>query len=473
MLLPPRQAVLAYVIDLDGSVSREYAEDFLLQTTGESRDPRNWLKTYNQVLARWETTLESSLLTVALDFYVNSSPRRLLTPEILLREVRQRGSGSEVVVEYEALLDRIRGERVSRANFDYLLEQLEAEYLRGELITVAISLVDDIKGRRPGQAFDLLRKKVASLDRGSESTETGFTLRSISDSRWDLYQDKKKFPEKYRGIPTGFHSLDRLTNGFRAGELVVWTSRTSQGKSMILLNLAANMYDQGHNVVFVTREMQPEQQQIRLEALQMSKLLGGDGRNRISTYQIRDALLDEDLEGVYRESVLSSFSERQNEFYIVPPSRCATTLQLSIELDRVRDQFKPEVLVVDYIHVMSPGGIFSGLESSSDKFHRVALDLVDLGRELGVPVITAAQSNRASLQMDYKGTEVVALSDWIPNTADVVLFFEQDRSDDTCVHVQAIKARNLEKTKFDLVADWARGLVYEPIQQSGLGVDWS
>lgn len=60
---------------------------------------------------------------------------------------------------------------------------------------------------------------------------------------------------KMQGLSSGLSSLDRLTKGFVDGELIVIGGATSNGKTSLAVNVAANILKQGHRVVFITMEM--------------------------------------------------------------------------------------------------------------------------------------------------------------------------------------------------------------------------
>ena len=53
--------------------------------------------------------------------------------------------------------------------------------------------------------------------------------------------------DKTNGIPSGFGSLDRITGGFRPGELTVIGARPSVGKSAFLRNIICNLTVDGGN----------------------------------------------------------------------------------------------------------------------------------------------------------------------------------------------------------------------------------
>lgn len=59
--------------------------------------------------------------------------------------------------------------------------------------------------------------------------------------------------------PTGVESLDRILENVEAGELVIVTGPTGEGKTTLLMSITRNMALAGHNTVWFTLEVTPRQ----------------------------------------------------------------------------------------------------------------------------------------------------------------------------------------------------------------------
>jgi replicative DNA helicase len=60
------------------------------------------------------------------------------------------------------------------------------------------------------------------------------------------------------GIPSGFHDLDGMTNGFQSGDLVIVAGRPAMGKSSFVANIATYAAGQGKRVAMFSLEMSKE-----------------------------------------------------------------------------------------------------------------------------------------------------------------------------------------------------------------------
>lgn len=75
----------------------------------------------------------------------------------------------------------------------------------------------------------------------------------------ELQAELLKTQEQVFTIDTGFPSLDRMLKGVEAGELVIVTGPTGEGKTTLLLSITANMARVGIGTTWFTLEVTPRQ----------------------------------------------------------------------------------------------------------------------------------------------------------------------------------------------------------------------
>lgn len=79
-------------------------------------------------------------------------------------------------------------------------------------------------------------------------------------SSHELAEELKQTDESIFQIPTGVKSLDRiLGDGVEAGELIIVTGPTGEGKTTLLMSITKNMADAAINSVWFTLEVTPRQ----------------------------------------------------------------------------------------------------------------------------------------------------------------------------------------------------------------------
>lgn len=75
----------------------------------------------------------------------------------------------------------------------------------------------------------------------------------------ELQEELKNTQDKIFTIKTGFPSMDRMLNGVEAGELVIVTGPTGEGKTTLLLSITANMAGDKVGTMWFTLEVTPRQ----------------------------------------------------------------------------------------------------------------------------------------------------------------------------------------------------------------------
>jgi replicative DNA helicase len=102
------------------------------------------------------------------------------------------------------------------------------------------------------------------------------------------------------GITTGIVEIDHMTMGFAPGEMTVLGGATSNGKTMLAVNLAVRIALAGVPVLFVTMEM------THAELTSRFMRIAGDDYDRIAglvTYQRDDELNWQSVDGLMEQAV--------------------------------------------------------------------------------------------------------------------------------------------------------------------------
>ena len=70
-----------------------------------------------------------------------------------------------------------------------------------------------------------------------------------------------------KGLSTGLQKIDKMTQGFVPGELMIISGQTSHGKTQLANNIILNTVNNGHRVMFVTMEMTKQETADRFNML--------------------------------------------------------------------------------------------------------------------------------------------------------------------------------------------------------------
>jgi len=184
-------------------------------------------------------------------------------------------------------------------------------------------------------------------------------------------------PHTDGAILTPWAELNEYTCGLRRGNLILLAARPSVGKTALALNVALGAAQKDYGVAFFSMEMSKEELVTRLACA-----LG-----RVSAQDVRQGrLTSEDR---------SRLSKATNELAQIPlyfDDRTGhTVLEIESALRRLTARAKVDLVVVDYLQLMS--GIGKS-ESRNTEVAAISRGLKLAAREFDVPFLVLSQLNR-------------------------------------------------------------------------------
>jgi hypothetical protein len=204
--------------------------------------------------------------------------------------------------------------------------------------------------------------------------------------------------------------LDRKENMYDltvGGNHTYFTNDILSHNTMIMGNIACNAIKSGKNVVYISFEITKEHIHQRFTStftnLSMQKLI-----------EMREEVKDR-IRGAYEEGKIGEFVIAE-----FPPSS-VTALQLDNYLTelKLKKNFSPDLIIVDYLGIMKP--IDKNATSNYDKGKEVSENLRWLGYRHECPIVTGSQNNRSAIgEMDV-GMESLSDSFGIGMTADLII----------------------------------------------------
>lgn len=221
----------------------------------------------------------------------------------------------------------------------------------------------------------------------AQEEETEETCRPISDMREiiDILQFRAENPGKILGLSTGMAKLDKMIDGFHTG-LITVAARPSEGKSTLLLNFCLNiakaMRDSGdsRHLYFGSYEQDTSEVQFRAACC-------------LSGYPLNSGGLTH-----HQMQVLSNAIQIMRNLNVTIDD--ASQPKIQYVTARIRKLHREKCLAaafVDYAQLIRNG---KSKGNKVDDLDAVSKGLQSLGRELGIPIIAAAQLKRSEKQWD-------------------------------------------------------------------------
>ncbi|MBE7534317.1 MAG: replicative DNA helicase [Anaerolineales bacterium] len=262
-------------------------------------------------------------------------------------------------------------------------------------------------------------------------------LQPISDVLSDYYDridTLAKRPDEIVGVPTGFVDLDKMLTGLQPSDLLIIAGRPGQGKTGFLLSVAKNagLTHKKHVAIF-SLEMSNEQVVQRLIAQETG----------IDSQRLRTGKLQENEWPLFTHSI-EVFGDTHIYLDDTP---AITPLQLRTKCRRLHLEFGLDLIIVDYLQLMSGD---TRNDNRVQEVSYISRNLKVLARELNVPVLAAAQLSRAVEQRSDKRPVLSDLreSGSLEQDADIVMFiyrpdqYEKDTAKQNIAEIIVAKHRN-------------------------------
>jgi len=375
--------------------------------------------------------------------------------------------------------DGVSAIEIDPREFTWHLDKLKKRYndqLQRRCIQESISTIKGNKDNSLDDVNKLMREAVVTIDSiyRRESFEEG-TLSESAKARAERYNTIESNPELARGILTGLTEFDRITNGLHKGELMIVAGATGTGKSVVMHNIGVNAYlggndpsheldlatKKGHNVLYFSLEMPKSTMERRVDSCM----------GRLIYNHIRDGVLS--LEDKQRYFNVLKFQEAYKyNFHTVDMPKGATAREIELKyLELCDTKFVPDLVIIDYIGIMSPN---EPGESDWLSLGKISADLHEFARMYNIPVITGSQVNRSkdSANQSYS-TDRVARSDMVTNNANIIIQIgcRDDEYTRTDMPIYITKMRDGEKGSFVLSKDFAKMKVIDLVDESFTGDD--
>ena len=301
------------------------------------------------------------------------------------------------------------------AHMEYYTKILKQKTIQRDLITASHEILkksydDSVK---VDDLIDIAQTRVYNAIQNNVKKEVQ-DIGSIINTAMEDIQERQG-QTGYNGVPSGFPSIDRITQGWQKSDLIILAARPSVGKTAFSLNLARNAAVDHHMpVAFFSLEM---------SAIQLAKRLM-TSESGLSADKIKGGAKLENYEWEQLEMKLRSLIKAP--LYIddtpgIPVMEFRTKAKTLVKNKGVR------LIVVDYLQLMQGPAELRGMREQ--EVAAISRTLKATAKELDVPIIALSQLSRNAVQRGG-GSGKPVLSDLresgsIEQDADMVIFIHR------------------------------------------------
>ena len=313
--------------------------------------------------------------------------RKAPTLEVLKIKINQMDDDILKVSVIENLKDAWRN--IEATDLDFIkkeaLDFCKNQVLKGAIVD-AVDLLEQKK-------YDEIKEIIdAAMKAGSERDLGHDYIISLED----------RLTESVRAtLPTPWDAVTNVMDGGLAGgELGVLVAPAGIGKTWCLQSLGAHLVKEGKTVVHYTLELNANYVGLRYDTV-----FSGTPTANIKFYQ-------EDV-----QKVIDGLTGKLIIKYY--PTRSATVNTIAAHLKQMEIQeIKPDAVIVDYADILKPITLYKEKRFSTGETYE---HLRGLAGEFDIPIWTASQANRSSLEEDVIDASKVAEDYSKVITADFVM----------------------------------------------------
>ena len=330
-------------------------------------------------------------------------------------------------------------------SIDYLLDRLVEERRKAIIVATLSDAINHLDGPNKDHegALNSLSSGFARIDQEGLSRTNDIEITKAAATAVNEYNVRKNSPGLL-GISTGFPTMDETTAGMQKGQLIFIVAPPKTGKSTVALQMAATAHLNGVKAMFMSFEMNNEEQKLRYYAI----------RSRVSHHRLRTGTLTPDEEARFYKK-MDDIQKMESELHFVDSANGVTVSSIASKIQN----FKPDIVFVDGTYLMIDE---EGNEAYSQQMTSITRGLKRLGQKADIPIVATTQILSWKMRKGQVTADAIGYSSSFHQDADVIfgLQKEDEMVDDTRT-LKVIANRNGGYKEVALMWDWETGLFRE------------
>ena len=379
----------------------------------------------------FRSNAESAIFKIIDDYYTQYGS--VVSTEILKVGI-ERSALSQMDYTHASELLVQMGTQYKSPDLAWLLEVTEEFCIQQSVVNAITTAVEIIDGRGEQTRASLPELMKTALDIRFD-TEVGH------DYIGNVVDRYLKLREQTERLPFDIFNLNKIYGGgLPRKTLSLFVGGTGSGKSLVKSHCAAQFYLRGLNVLYVTLELAEERIGERFDANLFDMNIG----------EIYNLPLDDYKR---RLTEVANVAGKGRIFIkeFPPASTTASHIRALLDELRTKKDFTPDVLVVDYINLMSSTRYKSGSNVNSYTILKaVAEELRAIAVERDIAVISSTQTTRDGNGASDLSLTNISESMGLGHTADVIIGIIRNEELDAegKIILKCLKTRFSDKTNF-------------------------
>ena len=303
----------------------------------------------------------------------------------------------------------------SAANIEYNIKVLKEKNIQRELITASYKVIQNAykESVNVEDLMDMAQTEVFKAIQNNVKKEAQLIGSAINEAM-EALQSAQEHPG-LSGVPSGFASLDKVTQGWQPSDLIILAARPSVGKTAFVLNVARNAAVQFHEPVAIFS--------LEMPTIQLAKRLM-TSESRIDAAKIRGGVRLEPYEWTQLETQIAELAKAP---LYIDDTPSLPVNEFRSKVKRLVNQKGVKLVIVDYLQLMQGPAELRGMREQ--EVAAISRTLKATAKEMQIPIIALSQLSRQSEMRDGSRRRP-QLSDLresgsIEQDADMVLFIHR------------------------------------------------
>jgi len=306
----------------------------------------------------------------------------------------------------------------SAANFKHYADIIKNDSVLRQVIEASQKVINEaFESADASAVLASAEKTIFDIGQTRRTNDLEHIKKGIGEAI-DLMEKVSIDPNCNMGVKVGFPVLDKMTNGFKPGELIIIAARPGIGKTTLAVNFAINAaLKYGKSVAMFDLEMS------NLQVAQRFMCATG----RIPMDYVKGGTKDQTAWATLFET--KKILEDSNIY--IDDTTTITPAEILSKCRKLKAQHGLDMVIIDYLQLMK-----AEKQSKDGNRQQEVADLTRsiklAARELGVPILLLSQLNRESEKRSDKTPQLSDLreSGSIEQDADIVMFIADFASED-------------------------------------------
>ena len=304
----------------------------------------------------------------------------------------------------------------SAANFKHYADIVKNDGTLRQVIEASQKTINDaFEGKTAKEVLENAEKNIFDIAQTRRTSELEHVKKGVPEVI-DLMEKLAIDPNANMGVKVGFPTLDRMTNGFKDGELIIIAARPGIGKTTLAVNFAINAaLKHGKSIAMFDLEMSMMQVAQRFLC----------ATSRVPLNEVKTGTKDNNI----WNTIFETKKILENTNIYVDDTTNINPNEILSKCRKLKAQHGLDMVIIDYLQLMKserPNKDGSRQQEVADLTRSIKL----AARELHVPIILLSQLNRDS----EKQNRMPQLTDLresgsIEQDADIVMFISDQKAE--------------------------------------------